>query len=145
VSGSSEAAGAATPPVSASYVQREVMSAVMQSREQREAYIHAAMVSMVVALTAEMLDAAAVRPGPLAERLDRARRSQFAGENAAPGRDLLKTMIDWLQSLPPDLPSTMPPQWVEPMILASGLAETLARLRGDPWPPPAPEGTSPPA
>jgi hypothetical protein len=145
VSGSSEAAGAATPPVSASYVQREVMSAVMQSREQREAYIHAAMVSMVVALTAEMLDAAAVRPGPLAERLDRARRSQFAGENAAPGRDLLKTMIDWLQSLPPDLPSTMPPQWVEPMILASGLAETLARLRGDPWPPPAPEGTITPA
>jgi hypothetical protein len=139
VSGSSEATGAATP--SPSYVQREVMSAVMQSREQREAHIHAAMVSMLVALVAEMIDAAAVRPGPLAERLDRARRLQFVGENAAPARDLLKTMIDWLQSLRPDLPSTMPPEWVEPMILASGLAETLARLRGDPWPPSAPAGS----
>ena len=144
MSGSSDEAGAPRP-ASPGYVQREVMSAVMQSREQREAYIHAAMVSMLVALMAEMLDAAAVRPGPLAERLERARRLQFAGENAAPGRDLLKTMIDWLQSLRPDLPSTMPPAWVEPMILAGGLAETLARLRGDPWPPPAPAGTAAPA
>ncbi len=127
----------AAAPVSVSYVQREVMSAVMQSREKREAYIHAAMVNMLVALTAELLDAALVRPGPLAERLERARRTQFKDENAAPARDLLKTMIDWLSNLQPDLPSSVPPEWVEPMILASGLAETLARLRGEPWPPPA--------
>ena len=104
------------------YLSRGILSELFRTREAREAEIHAAIVAMFTALAAELLDAGALDPRSLAQRLEYAQRCQFATAKNHAARNLLHALTGWLRSVTPELPVTMPPEWLEPAITATDTA-----------------------
>jgi hypothetical protein len=101
----------AVPPVS-----RDVLRAVLEVRDSRHNETHAALLGLIQALMAELVDAGAIRVEPLAERLDTVHDNVVEDVHGAAARDLVRHVAGWLRTVSPDLPSPEPEHWQAPPV-----------------------------
>jgi hypothetical protein len=95
-------------------VSREVVRAVLESRDHRHNETHAVLLAMFQSLVAELVEQGTLAPKPLAERLTRSRGEIAPDPHGAPARDMLTRVIGWLRAMTPELPPAHPERWHAP-------------------------------
>ena len=99
-------------------VSRDVVRAVLETRDHRHNETHAMLLGLYQALAAELIEQGALAPEPLAERLARAEAHVAPDPHGSAARDMLRHVITWLRSLEPGLPPTHPNRWTPPPLNA---------------------------
>ena len=99
---------------STNIVSRDVVRAVLETRDHRHNETHAMLLGLYQALLAELIEQGALAPNPLAERLARAEAHVAPDPHGSTARDMLHHVIHWLQSLAPGLPPIHPDRWTPP-------------------------------
>ena len=93
-------------------VSREVVRAVLETRDHRHNETHAMLLCLYQSLLAELVEQGLLAPEPLVQRLERS-RSKIApaphGENA---HTILTHVVTWLKTTETGLPPPHPPRWV---------------------------------
>ncbi len=95
-------------------VSRDVVRAVLETRDHRHNETHAMLLGLYQALVAELIEQGALAPEPLAERLARVEAHVAPDPHGSAARDMLHHVITWLQSLEPGLPPIHPNRWTPP-------------------------------
>ena len=95
-------------------VSRDVVRAVLETRDHRHNEAHAILLSMFQALVAELVEQGALAPEPLAERIGRSARHIAPGPHGVAAHTMLDHVMDWLRSMEPGLPPAHPERWVAP-------------------------------
>lgn len=89
-------------------VSGKVVLAVLESRDRRTREAYGAMVAMYQALVAELVDGRLVSPASLAQRLELAHDRVAEDVHGQMARAMLAHVLDWLQTMHPDLPAPEP-------------------------------------
>jgi hypothetical protein len=97
-------------------VSRELIRAVLETRDRRHNETHAALVAMFQALSAELIAAGIVQAVPLAERLSDARDKVAEDANGASARAMLDHVAAWIAQLPAEPPIPGGPRWFPPPV-----------------------------
>ena len=95
-------------------VSRDVVRAVLKSRDQRHHETNAVLVAMFQALVAELVEQGHFDPAPLAQRLTLTEAQIASDPNGTTGRDMLGHVTRWLNDLTPGLPPAHPMHWQRP-------------------------------
>ena len=95
-------------------VARNVVRAVLETRDHRHNETHAMMLGLYQALVAELVEQGLLAPGPLAQRTARFEQTVAPDPHGTPARDMLVHVLDWLRSMEPDLPPAHPERWTPP-------------------------------
>ena len=96
-------------------VSRDVVRAVLETRDHRHNETHACLLALFQGLVAELIEQGALRPEPLAERLAMADIAITGGAHGVNARDMLAHVVAWLRSLEPGLPASHPERWYAPV------------------------------
>ncbi|HTW29822.1 MAG TPA: hypothetical protein VME92_22045 [Acetobacteraceae bacterium] len=108
-------------------VSRDVLRAVLEIRDLRHNETHAALLALFQGLAAELLDAGAVRPGPLLGRVEMAAQATANEAHGETARHMLNYVAEWLRSVQPDLPVPYREAWRAPPIAGGTSSEPEER------------------
>ncbi len=95
-------------------VSRDVMRAVLETRDYRHNETHAVLLAMYQGLVAELVEQGVLAPGPLAERLSLTASGIDEGPYGTAARSMLEHVLAWLHAMQPDLPPAHPERWQAP-------------------------------
>ena len=95
-------------------VSRNVVRAVLETRDHRHNETHAILLGMFQALVAELVEQGALSPQPLAERVARFEQHLAPEPNGTSARAMLEHVMAWLHSMEPGLPPSHPERWTAP-------------------------------
>lgn len=95
-------------------VARNVVRAVLETRDHRHNETHAMLLALFQGLVAELVEQGSVAPASLAERLARSQAAIAPDPHGAPARDMLAQVVSWLQAMQPGLPPAHPGRWHAP-------------------------------
>ncbi len=98
-------------------VSRDILRAMLETRDHRHNETHAILLTMFQSLVTEMIEQGVLAPGPLADRLAMGRAAIEPDPHGALARSMLDHVVDWLGSMRPGLPPTHPERWVAPTVL----------------------------
>ena len=90
---------------------RDVVRAVLETRDHRDNETHAMLVSLFQSLVAELVEQGVLAPAPLAERLSRAEAQTAPDPHGAGARSILAHVVAWLRAMEPGLPPSHPARW----------------------------------
>ncbi len=93
-------------------VSRDVVRAVLETRDHRHNETHAMLLAMFQGLVAELVEQGNLAPQPLAERLERSRAAIAPAPHGVVADDMLTHVVTWLNTIQPGLPPAHPPRWV---------------------------------
>ena len=96
-------------------VSRDIMRAVLETRDHRHNETHAMLLGLYQALLAELIEQGALAPQPLAERLARAEAEVAPDPHGSTARQMLQHVVAWLHQVQPGLPPTHPNRWAPPL------------------------------
>ena len=96
-------------------VSREIVRAVLETRDQRHTETAAMLLGLYQALVAELIEQGALAPQPLVERLSRAEAHIAPDPHGLAARDMLSHVLRWIGSMEPGLPPTHPERWNAPL------------------------------
>ena len=102
-----------SPPNPAS---RDVVRAVLETRDHRHNETHAILLALYQGLVAELVEQGALAARPLAERVARSGAHIAPDPHGTPARAMLDHVLAWLRSMEPGLPPPHPPRWVAPSV-----------------------------
>ncbi len=105
-------------------VSRDVIRAVLETRDHRHNETHAMLLALYQGLLAELIEQGVLAPEPLAERLERSRGTIAPAPHGTAAHDILSHVVTWLQAVEPGLPPAHPERWVA---VPSGQAEEASR------------------
>ena len=97
-----------TPPKN---VSRDVIRAVLETRDHRHNETHAMLLAMFQGLVAELVEQGVLAPEPLAQRLERSRMAIAPEPHGVVAHDILTHVVTWLNTIQPGLPPTHPTRW----------------------------------
>ena len=97
-----------TPPKN---VSRDVIRAVLETRDHRHNETHAMLLAMYQSLVAELVEQGVLTPEPLAQRLERSRAAIAPDPHGAMAHDILTHVVTWLSAIQPGLPPAHPARW----------------------------------
>jgi hypothetical protein len=100
-----------TPP---NTVSRDVIRAVLETRDHRHNETHALLLALYQGLLAELVEQGVLATEPLAERLERSRAKIAPDPHGTAAADMLTHVVTWLKSVEPGLPPAHPERWVAP-------------------------------
>ena len=103
----------------ANAVSRDVVRAVLETRDHRHNETHALLLALYQGLVAELVEQGALAPGPLAERVARSEPHIAGDPHGTTARTMLTHVLAWLRSMEPGLPPAHPDRWVA----SAGLSE----------------------
>jgi hypothetical protein len=92
-------------------VSRDLIRAVLETRDHRHNETHAMLLCMYQGLLAELVEQGVLAPAPLAERLERSRGKIAPDPHGSTARDILTHVVTWLQAIEPGLPPAHPERW----------------------------------
>ena len=95
-------------------VSRDVVRAVLETRDHRHNETHAMLLGLYQALVTELIEQGALAPQPLAERLARADAHLAPDPHGSTARDMLFHVTSWLKAVEPGLPPAHPERWTAP-------------------------------
>ena len=95
-------------------VSRNLVRAVLETRDHRHNETHAILLGMFQALVAELVEQGALAPAPLAGRLARSAPEVAADPHGTAARAMLDHVLAWLRSMEPGLPPAHPQRWTAP-------------------------------
>ena len=98
-----------TPPKT---VSRDVIRAVLETRDHRHNETHAMLLALFQGLLAELVEQGVLAPEPLAQRLERSRAGIAPDPHGAAAHDILTHVVTWLATIEPGLPPAHPSRWV---------------------------------
>jgi hypothetical protein len=98
-------------------VSRDILRAVLETRDHRHNETHAILLTMFQSLVTEMIEQGALAPGPLAARLSMGRAAIEPDPHGKLARSMLDHVVDWLHTMQPGLPPSHPERWVAPSVL----------------------------
>ncbi len=101
-------------------VSRDVVKAVLETRDHRHNETHAVLLAMFQSLVAELAEQGVLNPRPLAERLALADQHIAEDPNGTNARDMLAHVVEWLNGLEPGLPVAHPHRWRAPSMSPGG-------------------------
>ena len=93
-------------------VPRNIVRAVLETRDHRHNEAHAVLLTMFQALVAELVEQGTLVPSPLADRLARAEPHIAPDPHGTSARDMLEHVIAWLRAMEPGLPPAHPQRWI---------------------------------
>ncbi len=96
-------------------VSRDVVRAVLETRDHRHNETHAMLLAMFQGLVAELVEQGMLAPEPLAQRLERSRAAIAPAPHGEVANDILTHVVTWLDAMEPGLPPAHPPRWVAPV------------------------------
>ena len=96
-------------------VSRDVVRAVLETRDHRHNETHAVLVALFQGLAAELVEQGAIKPDLLASRLALTENQVADAPHGDIARSILGHVIDWLHSLDAALPTPHPQRWQAPM------------------------------
>ncbi len=95
-------------------VSRDVIRAILETRDYRHNETHAVLLAMFQGLVAEMVEQGALAPKPLSERLSLTAAGIDPGPYGEGARGMLEHVLSWLDSMQPGLPPAHPERWHAP-------------------------------
>ncbi len=95
-------------------VSREVVRAVLTTRDHRHNETHAIMLAMFQGLVTELVQQGVLNPAMLAQRLSLTEGSIRTDAHGDPARDMLAHVLNWLQSVDGNAPPPHPDRWFAP-------------------------------
>ena len=98
-------------PIPNNIVSRDIVRAILETRDHRHNETHAMLLSLYQALVTELIEQGSLSPQPLAERLARAEAHIAPDPHGSAARDMLQHVLSWLGALQPGLPPTHPSRW----------------------------------
>ena len=114
-------------------VSRDILRAVLETRDRRHSETHAILLTMVQGIVTELIEQGALSPAPLADRLALGRPAIEPDPHGTTARDMLDHMVGWLRAMQPGLPPSHPARWIAP---SGGVERPLTPPPGLPKPPP---------
>ncbi len=96
-------------------VSRDLVRAVLETRDHRHNETHAMLLALYQGLVAELVEQGALSPEPLAQRLERSRLTVAPEPHGTNAHDMLTHVVTWLRTIEPGLPPAHPDRWVAPM------------------------------
>ena len=99
-------------PSSPKNVSRDVVRAVLETRDHRHNETHAMLLAMFQGLVAELVEQGLLAPEPLSQRLERSRATIAPDPHGANAHDILTHVVSWLNGIQPGLPPAHPARWV---------------------------------
>jgi hypothetical protein len=99
-------------------VSRDILRAVLETRDHRHNETHAVLLAMFQCLVAEVVEQGALAPGPLAARLAMGRASIEPDPHGTLARSMLDHVVDWLEAMQNGLPPAHPRRWTPPSVAA---------------------------
>ena len=93
-------------------VSRDVIRAVLQTRDHRHNETHAMLLALYQGLVVELVEQGTLAPIPLAERLERSRMKIAPDPHGSTAREILDHTVSWLKAIEPGLPPAHPERWV---------------------------------
>ena len=100
-----------TPPKA---VSRDLVKAVLETRDHRHNETHAILLAMYQGLLAELVEQGVLAPDPLAERLQRSGHKIAPDPHGTAALSMLNHVIEWLKAVQPGLPPAHPERWHAP-------------------------------
>ena len=95
-------------------VSRDVVRAILETRDYRHNETHAILLAMFQGLVAEMVEQGVLAPEPLAERLGMADSRIDEDPYGTAARSMLTHVVTWLRDMEPGLPPAHPERWYAP-------------------------------
>jgi len=95
-------------------VSRDLIRAVLETRDRRHNETHSVMIAMFQGLVVELVEQGALAPAPLASRLDMARAHIGPAPHGSTALAVLDHVTAWLRSIGPGLPVPHPERWTAP-------------------------------
>jgi len=95
-------------------VSRDLIRAVLETRDRRHNETHSVLIAMFQSLVAELVEQGVLAPAPLASRLDLARAHIGAPPHGSTALVVLDHVTSWLRSIGPGLPVPHPERWTAP-------------------------------
>ncbi len=92
-------------------VSRDLIRAVLETRDRRHNETHSVMIAMFQGLVAELVEQGVLAPAPLASRLDLARSQIGPAPHGSTALVVLDHVTSWLRSIGPGLPVPHPEPW----------------------------------
>jgi hypothetical protein len=92
-------------------VSRDLIRAVLETRDHKHNETHAMLLAMYQGLLAELVEQGVLAPAPLAERLERSRAKIGPDPHGSIAREILTHVVTWLQAVEPGLPPAHPDRW----------------------------------
>ena len=96
---------------SQSPVSRDVVRAVLETRDHRHNETHSILLALYQGLVAELVEQGALSPAPLAERVARSEAHIAADPHGTPAREMLEHVLAWRRAMEPGLPPAHPERW----------------------------------
>ena len=95
-------------------VSRDVVRAVLETRDHRHNETHAMLLCLYQGLLAELIEQGVLAPEPLAQRLERSRSKIAPDPHGKNAQDMLSHVLTWLKATAPGLPPAHPQHWAAP-------------------------------
>lgn len=95
---------------------RDLVRAVLETRDHRHNETHAALLGLYESLVAELVEQGVLAPGPLAERLGRMEGAIAPDPHGSSARSMLDHVVSWLRGMEPGLPPAHPQRWAPPAL-----------------------------
>ena len=92
-------------------VSRDVIRAVLETRDHRHNETHAILLCFFQSLVAELVEQGSLAPGPLADRVARSEQHIAPDPHGTSARDMLEHVLAWLRSMEAGLPPVHPERW----------------------------------
>ena len=96
-------------------VSRDILRAVLETRDHRHNETHAILLAMFQGMVTELVEQGAIAPAPLADRLELGRFSIEADPHGTAARAMLDHVVGWLRTIQPGLPPSHPQRWFAPV------------------------------
>ena len=93
---------------------RDLIRAVLETRDRKHAESHAALLAIIQSLMAELVEQGMLSAAPLAERLVRMDATISPGPHGEAAHSMVAHVITWLKSMEPGLPPSHPERWMVP-------------------------------
>ncbi len=103
----------------ASSVSRDILRAVLETRDHRHNETHAILLHMFQSMVTELIEQGGLAPGPLADRLELGRAGIEADPHGTAARHMLDHVVGWLRKMEPGLPPSHPARWYAPAMASN--------------------------
>jgi hypothetical protein len=100
-------------------VSRDILRAVLETRDRRHNETHAILLSMFQSMVTELIEQGALAPAPLADRLELSRDAIEPDPHGTAARQMLDHVVGWLRKIEPGLPPSHPLRWHAPEIASN--------------------------
>ncbi len=97
-------------------VSRDILRAVLETRDRRHNETHAILLTMFQGLVVEIVEQGAVAPALLADRLELSRAGIEPDPHGSAARAMLDHVVTWLRTMQPGLPPPHPQRWFAPTV-----------------------------